>query len=99
MGGLVQRQRTRRLRARNIRNFVAAWSFVDREDIHAAAGCGPDAKRDLELAQGFVDEGFDRLALMNSYFDVEGFVPFLRERALLLRSRAHDFRAALSGIE
>ena len=76
LGGPVYRRRTVASELPNIRNFEAASSFVDREDIRAAVGCGPDAKRHLEVAQRFVDAGFDRLALMNSGFDVEGFFRF-----------------------
>jgi G6PDH family F420-dependent oxidoreductase len=60
----------------NPRNFQAASSFVREEDVRSAVACGPDLERHVEVAQEFVDAGFDRLALMNSGPDVEGFFRF-----------------------
>jgi hypothetical protein len=40
--------------------------------LASAVGCGIDAKRQLDAAQGFVDAGLDRLALMNSGLDARG---------------------------
>jgi hypothetical protein len=77
----------------NIRNFEAASSFVDREDIRAAVGCGPDPSRHLEVAQRFVDAGLDRLAVMNSGLDVEGFFHFYeRELSDAVREPRPSYR-------
>ena len=42
----------------------------------SAFACGPDADRHLEVAQAFVDAGFDHLALINAGPDVDGFFGF-----------------------
>lgn len=47
-------------------NFEAATAHVRVEDMAASFGCGPDAARHLEVAQPFLDSGFDHLVLMNA---------------------------------
>ncbi|MGH1564330.1 TIGR03557 family F420-dependent LLM class oxidoreductase [Mumia sp. DW29H23] len=47
-------------------NFEAATATVRVEDMRAAFGCGPDTERHLEVAQRFLDAGFDHLVLMNA---------------------------------
>ncbi|MFC6148503.1 MULTISPECIES: TIGR03557 family F420-dependent LLM class oxidoreductase [Mumia] len=47
-------------------NFEAATASVRIEDMRAAFGCGPDTERHLEVAQRFLDTGFDNLVLMNA---------------------------------
>ena len=39
-------------------------------------GCGPDVERHIEVAQGFVDAGFDQLVLINAGPDQDGFLEF-----------------------
>jgi hypothetical protein len=55
---------------------VAATAFVRPDDIGESSGCGPDPARHLEVAQQFVDAGFDRLALTNAGPDPDGFLDF-----------------------
>jgi len=57
-------------------NFEAATAFVRPDDIEAAFGCGPDPARHLEVAQQFVDAGFDRIVLINAGPDPDGFLDF-----------------------
>lgn len=71
----------------NVRNFEAATAFVRQEDMAAAFGVGPDVDRHLAVAQGFVDAGYDRLALINAGPDPEGFFRFF-ESELADRVRA-----------
>jgi G6PDH family F420-dependent oxidoreductase len=59
-------------------NFAAATTTVTTDDIKAQFACSPDVQRYLEVAQPFVDAGFDRLVLMNSGPDPEGFMGFFR---------------------
>lgn len=57
-------------------NFEAATTFVTPDVIEESFGCGPDPARHLEVAQQFVDAGFDRLALVNAGPDPDGFLDF-----------------------
>ena len=57
-------------------NFEAAAEFVTEEHMRENFGCGPDVSRHLEVAQEFVDAGFDHLALINAGPDPEGFFEF-----------------------
>ena len=57
-------------------NFEAATAFVTEDDMNQTFGCGPNAARHLEVAQQFVDAGFDHLALINAGPDPEGFFDF-----------------------
>lgn len=63
----------------NVVNFDAATAFVTPEDIREQFGCGKDPARFLEVAQEFVDAGFDRLALVNAGTDVDGFFTFFAQ--------------------
>ncbi len=59
-------------------NFEAATGTVREEDILQNFACGPDAERHVEVAQQFVDAGYDRLVMMNSGPDPDGFIDFYR---------------------
>ncbi|MBN3929997.1 TIGR03557 family F420-dependent LLM class oxidoreductase [Streptomyces verrucosisporus] len=73
-------------------NFAAATTTVREEDMLANFACGPDPARFVEMAQQYVDAGFDRLVLMNAGPDPDGFMEFYsgeldqRIRALSPRS-------------
>jgi len=60
----------------NLVNFDAATAFVTEADMAENFACGPDVSRHLQMAQQFVDAGFDRLALINAGPDVDGFFEF-----------------------
>ncbi len=60
----------------NVADFEAATSWITEDDMRSALGCGPDVARHLEIAQPFVDAGFDRLALVNAGPDPDGFLDF-----------------------
>ncbi|WP_026313755.1 TIGR03557 family F420-dependent LLM class oxidoreductase [Actinomadura flavalba] len=57
-------------------NFEAATATVTEDDMRENFGCGPDRARHLEVAQQFVDAGFDHLTLMNAGPDPDGFFEF-----------------------
>ena len=57
-------------------NFAAASATVRLEDVKGHFACGPDVGRHLEVAQPFVDAGFDHLVLQNAGPDPEGFLDF-----------------------
>ncbi|REE95837.1 TIGR03557 family F420-dependent LLM class oxidoreductase [Thermomonospora umbrina] len=57
-------------------NFAAATMTVREEDIMERFACGPDPDRHLEVAQQYVDAGFDRLVMMNNGPDPDGFIDF-----------------------
>lgn len=57
-------------------NFEAATTTVTADDVKSQFACGPDVKRHLEVAQQFVDAGFDHLALLNAGPDPDGFFDF-----------------------
>ncbi|MGY1456286.1 TIGR03557 family F420-dependent LLM class oxidoreductase [Streptomyces sp. SS8] len=57
-------------------NFEAATTTVREEDMLANFACGPDPARFTEMAQRYVDAGFDRLVLMNAGPDPDGFMEF-----------------------
>lgn len=59
-------------------NFDAASATVREEDILRNFACGPDPQRCLEVAQPFVDAGFDHLVTMNTGPDPDGFLDFYR---------------------
>jgi G6PDH family F420-dependent oxidoreductase len=68
-------------------NFAAATATVRTEDVKERFACGPDVSRHLEVAQQFVDAGFDHLVLLNAGPDPDGFADFfVRELAEPLRS-------------
>ncbi|MEU9980980.1 TIGR03557 family F420-dependent LLM class oxidoreductase [Streptomyces sp. NPDC050856] len=59
-------------------NFEAATTTVREEDILEKFACGPDPARYTEVAQGFVDAGFDMLVMQNAGPDPDGFIDFYR---------------------
>lgn len=67
-------------------NFAAASTTVREEDIRHTFACGPDPDRHIEVAQKFVDAGFDRLVMQNAGPDPNGFFEFY-ERELDARLR------------
>lgn len=71
----------------NPANFEAATTTVRKEDILAQFACGSDPARFVEVAQPFVDAGFDRLVMQNAGPDPDGFIDFYqRELDQRLRS-------------
>ncbi|WP_447035151.1 TIGR03557 family F420-dependent LLM class oxidoreductase [Streptomyces sp. DSM 118878] len=68
-------------------NFDAATSTVREEDILGKFACGTDPARYVEVAQKFVDAGFDRLVMQNAGPDPDGFIDFY-QRELDGRMRA-----------
>ncbi|MFE2378761.1 TIGR03557 family F420-dependent LLM class oxidoreductase [Streptomyces sp. NPDC059398] len=62
----------------NPANFEAATTTVREEDVLAQFACGPDPARYVEVAQPFVDAGFDRLVMQNAGPDPDGFIEFYR---------------------
>ena len=60
-------------------NFAAATSTVREDDILNAFACGSDIQRYLQVAQPFVDAGFDHLVLLNTGPDPDGFQDFFRD--------------------
>lgn len=60
----------------NVVNFESATAFISPDDMRETFACGPDPARHLEVAQQFVDAGFDHLALVNAGPDVDGFFSF-----------------------
>ncbi|MCW2542434.1 MAG: class F420-dependent oxidoreductase [Frankiales bacterium] len=61
-------------------NFAAATTTVTHQDIKTAFACGPDPQRHLQMAQRYVDAGFDRLVLLNAGPDPAGFTEFFRDQ-------------------
>jgi G6PDH family F420-dependent oxidoreductase len=59
-------------------NFAAASTTVREEDILENFACGPDPQRYLDVAQPFVDAGFDHLVMQNAGPDPDGFIGFYR---------------------
>lgn len=59
-------------------NFDAASTMVREEDVLAQFACGPDPDRYVEVAQQYVDAGFDRLVTQNAGPDPDGFIDFYR---------------------
>ncbi|GAA0943935.1 TIGR03557 family F420-dependent LLM class oxidoreductase [Actinocorallia libanotica] len=71
----------------NPANFDAASTTVREEDILEKFACGPDPSRYVEVAQPFVDAGFDHLVMQNAGPDPDGFMDFYRSE---LDSRLRD---------
>jgi G6PDH family F420-dependent oxidoreductase len=68
-------------------NFEAATASVGPEQAREQFACGPDVKRHLQVAQQFVDAGFDHLVTMNAGPDPDGFIDFFaRELSAPLRA-------------
>ncbi|MGW7290795.1 TIGR03557 family F420-dependent LLM class oxidoreductase [Streptomyces xiamenensis] len=59
-------------------NFDAAATTVREEDVLNHFACGPDPERYAEVAQPFVDAGFDHLVMQNAGPDPDGFLDFYR---------------------
>lgn len=57
-------------------NFDAATTTVREDDILEKFACGTDPARYVEVAQKFVDAGFDRLVMQNAGPDPDGFIDF-----------------------
>jgi G6PDH family F420-dependent oxidoreductase len=57
-------------------NFEAATASITADQVRAQFACGPDVTRHLEVAQPYVDAGFDRLVTMNGGPDPDGFIGF-----------------------
>lgn len=57
-------------------NFEAATTTVREEDILDKFACGNDPRRFVEVAQQFVDAGFDHLVMQNAGPDPDGFIDF-----------------------
>lgn len=57
-------------------NFDAATAFITNKHMLSAFGCGPDPERHVEVAQKFVNAGFDHLVLINAGPDPDGFFEF-----------------------
>jgi hypothetical protein len=68
-------------------NFEAATASIGPELVREQFACGPDVKRHLQVAQQFVDAGFDHLVTMNAGPDPDGFIDFFaRELVAPLRA-------------
>ena len=68
-------------------NFDAASATVTADDVKGQFACGPDVARHLEVAQQFVDAGYDHIVCQNAGPDPEGFFDFFtRELAAPLRA-------------
>ncbi|MDQ0700164.1 hypothetical protein QF048_006606 [Streptomyces sp. W4I9-2] len=59
-------------------NFDAATTTVREEDILEKFACGTDPGRFVEVAQSYVDAGFDRLVMQNAGPEPDGFIDFYR---------------------
>lgn len=57
-------------------NFDAATTTVTADQVKVQFACGPDRARHLEVAQQFVDAGFDHLVTQNAGPDPDGFMDF-----------------------
>lgn len=60
-------------------NFDAASRTVREDDVLAQFACGPDPSRYVEVAQQYVDAGFDRLVMQNAGPDSDGFIDFFQQ--------------------
>ena len=61
-------------------NFDAATTTVTADQVKQKFACGDDVERHLEVAQQFVDAGFDHLVMQNAGPDPDGFIDFFRTR-------------------
>lgn len=68
-------------------NFEAATQFITPDDVAEQMACGPDPERHLEVAQEFLDAGYEHLTLMALSEDNEGWFRFY-EAELADRLRA-----------
>ncbi|MFC9437559.1 TIGR03557 family F420-dependent LLM class oxidoreductase [Nocardia sp. NPDC057030] len=60
-------------------NFDAASKTVRIEDVVQQFACGPDPARYVDVAQQFVDAGFDHLVMQNAGPDPDGFIDFYQQ--------------------
>jgi G6PDH family F420-dependent oxidoreductase len=68
-------------------NFQAAVASIGPDEVREQFACGPDVKRHVQVAQQYVDAGFDHLVAMNTGPDPDGFMDFFaRELAGPLRA-------------
>jgi G6PDH family F420-dependent oxidoreductase len=68
-------------------NFEAVTALATPDQVRGQFACGPDPKRHLEVAEEFVNAGFDHLVAMNAGPDPDGFMDFFaRELAAPLRA-------------
>ena len=58
--------------------FEAATATVPPEAVRQQFACGPDVQRHLEVAQQFVDAGFDHVVTQNAGPDPDGFLDFFQ---------------------
>jgi G6PDH family F420-dependent oxidoreductase len=59
-------------------NFDAASASVTADQVREHFACGPDVSRHLQLAQQFVDAGFDHIVCQNAGPDPDGFLDFFQ---------------------
>jgi hypothetical protein len=57
-------------------NFAAATASITADQVRNQFACGPRVERHVELAQQYVDAGFDRLVTANGGPDPDGFMDF-----------------------
>jgi G6PDH family F420-dependent oxidoreductase len=57
-------------------NFQAAVASIGPDEVREQFACGPDVKRHAQVAQQYVDAGFDHLVAMNAGPDPDGFMDF-----------------------
>ncbi|MEV4273426.1 TIGR03557 family F420-dependent LLM class oxidoreductase [Micromonospora chalcea] len=57
-------------------NFEAATQTVTENDVKKLFACGPDVERHLQVAQQYIDAGFDHIVTQNAGPDPDGFITF-----------------------
>jgi G6PDH family F420-dependent oxidoreductase len=57
-------------------NFQAAVASIGPDEVREQFACGPDVKRHVQVAQQYVNAGFDHLVAMNAGPDPDGFMDF-----------------------
>ena len=60
-------------------NFAAATETVRAEDVAENVPCGPDPSVHIQGIEGYVDAGFERVAVVDLGEDPEGFIRFWTE--------------------
>ena len=60
----------------NPANFQPLNDLVTKDAVRERFACGPDVARHLEVAQAYVDAGWDRLVLLNAGPDPDAFLEF-----------------------
>lgn len=61
-------------------NFAAATEKVRQEDLAETIPCGPDPAAHIKGIQGFIDTGYENVAVASIGDDVEGFLSFWTEQ-------------------